>query len=85
MSPFKIADLLEQDGIIRSAFIFKYYLKYKEQGDGFQAGIYELAPGITHDGDYQQAEQRGYGQGRDDPLYDPRGVHAAANSGQARC
>ena len=50
MSPFKIADLLERDGIIRSAFIFKYYLKYKEQGDGFKAGIYELAPGITHDG-----------------------------------
>lgn len=45
----KIADLLAEEGIIRNASLFKYYLKYKEQGDKFQAGIYELAPGMDRD------------------------------------
>ncbi|SIQ09363.1 UPF0755 protein [Paenibacillus sp. RU4T] len=49
MSPFQVADLLEREGIIRNAFIFKYYLKFKEQGGSFQAGTYELAPGMEHE------------------------------------
>ncbi|QGG58835.1 endolytic transglycosylase MltG [Paenibacillus sp. FSL W8-1187] len=49
MSPNRIADRLEQEGIIRDAFIFKYYLKFREQGGAFKAGTYELSPGMEHD------------------------------------
>ncbi|QJC54408.1 endolytic transglycosylase MltG [Paenibacillus albicereus] len=49
MSPNRIADRLEQEGIIRDAFIFKYYLKFREQGGAFKAGTYELSPGMKHD------------------------------------
>ncbi|MFD0678741.1 MULTISPECIES: endolytic transglycosylase MltG [unclassified Paenibacillus] len=45
----QIAKILEQQGIIRDAQMFSYYLKYKEQGSKFQAGEYEMAPGITLD------------------------------------
>jgi conserved hypothetical protein, YceG family len=48
-SAFRTADLLEQHGIIRNAFLFKYYLRLKDQGDRFQAGLYEMAPGMTND------------------------------------
>ncbi|MCM3746639.1 endolytic transglycosylase MltG [Paenibacillus pasadenensis] len=49
MSPFQVANQLEQDGIIRNSFIFKYYLKFKEQGGAFKAGTYQLSPGMEHD------------------------------------
>ncbi|NOU96085.1 endolytic transglycosylase MltG [Paenibacillus sp. LMG 31456] len=45
----QIAKLLEQKGIIRDAQMFSYYLKYKEQGSKFQAGEYEMTPGIKVD------------------------------------
>lgn len=45
----QIAQLLEQQGLIRDARMFSYYLKYKEQGSKFQAGEYEMTPGITLD------------------------------------
>ncbi|WP_245585937.1 endolytic transglycosylase MltG [Paenibacillus pinihumi] len=45
-SPFKVAEVLEKEGIIRNAFLFKYYLRYKNEGSQFQAGSYELAPGM---------------------------------------
>lgn len=45
----EVADLLEQHGIIKNSFIFKYYLKLKDQGGQFQAGIYELSPGMEND------------------------------------
>ncbi|EXX87105.1 hypothetical protein BG53_04860 [Paenibacillus darwinianus] len=48
-SPFKVADLLKEKGVIRNAFFFKYYLRYRKEGSGFQAGQYELTPGMTHD------------------------------------
>ncbi|HUC91362.1 MAG TPA: endolytic transglycosylase MltG [Paenibacillus sp.] len=48
-SPFAVADLLEEKGVIRNAFIFKYYLRYRNEGAGFQAGQYEMKPGMTHD------------------------------------
>ncbi|OXM86793.1 endolytic transglycosylase MltG [Paenibacillus rigui] len=46
--PVKIAGALEQSGIIRNAQVFTYYLKYKEQGSKFQAGEYEMHPGMTY-------------------------------------
>ncbi|WP_407669613.1 endolytic transglycosylase MltG [Paenibacillus kobensis] len=46
MSPFEVAESLENEGIIRSAFIFKYYLKLKDEGDRFQAGSYDMTPGM---------------------------------------
>lgn len=42
-----IAALLEEKGIIRSKLAYAAYLKYKKQGHRFQAGRYELAPGMT--------------------------------------
>ncbi|WP_255314357.1 endolytic transglycosylase MltG [Bacillus sp. FJAT-26390] len=45
----EVADLLEQQGIIKNSFIFKYYLKLNDQGSRFQAGIYELSPGMDND------------------------------------
>ncbi|MFC3790498.1 endolytic transglycosylase MltG [Paenibacillus sp. GCM10012307] len=48
-SPFRVAEVLEQEGIIRNAFLFKYYLRYKNEGSQFQAGPYELAPGMEPD------------------------------------
>jgi len=45
----QIAAKLEQAGIVRSAKLFGYYLKYKDQGNKFQAGEYELRPGLTLD------------------------------------
>lgn len=49
MTAFQVADMLEQQGIIRNSFLFKYYLRYKDEGNKFQAGIYELHPGMTND------------------------------------
>ena len=45
----RIAAMLEQAGLIRNAQAFTYYLKWKEQGSKFQAGEYELHPGMTLD------------------------------------
>ncbi|MFC5650148.1 endolytic transglycosylase MltG [Paenibacillus solisilvae] len=49
MSPFNFAEELENQGIIRNAFIFKYYLRYKNEGPRFQAGVYDLQPGMEKD------------------------------------
>ncbi|QAY68288.1 endolytic transglycosylase MltG [Paenibacillus protaetiae] len=48
MSAFRVSDTLEQQGIIKNAFLFKYYLKVKHEGSHFQAGSYELHPGMTN-------------------------------------
>jgi UPF0755 protein len=45
----KVADLLEQNGLIRSAFLFSGWLKLQGEGSRFQAGVYELTPGMTRD------------------------------------
>jgi len=42
-----IARILEENGIIRDALIFSYYLKFKDIGTGFQAGTYAMSPGIS--------------------------------------
>ncbi|WP_275900571.1 endolytic transglycosylase MltG [Paenibacillus periandrae] len=49
MSPLSIAELLESKGLIRNARVFTYYLKYAHQGSKFQAGEYEMLPGMTND------------------------------------
>ncbi|WP_420329405.1 endolytic transglycosylase MltG [Paenibacillus gorillae] len=48
-SAFAVADVLEEQGIIKNSFLFKYYLKLKKEGSRFQAGIYELKPGMKND------------------------------------
>ncbi|MBD2844542.1 endolytic transglycosylase MltG [Paenibacillus sp. IB182496] len=48
-SPYRVADHLEREGIIRNAFLFKYYVRLTEEGARFQAGTYELAPGMGRD------------------------------------
>lgn len=49
MSAIQVSDMLEEQGIIRNSFIFKYYLKLNDQGARFQAGVYDLNPGMEHD------------------------------------
>ncbi|GGH29339.1 endolytic transglycosylase MltG [Paenibacillus segetis] len=44
-----IADLLEEQGLIKNSFLFVSYLKLKSEGTRFQAGVYEMQPGITYD------------------------------------
>ena len=44
-----IAERLEEEGIIRNATIFSYYVRYKNEGSRFQAGVYDMHPGMTHD------------------------------------
>lgn len=43
-----IAAKLEEQGIIRSAFLFKMYLKWVGEGSRFQAGKYAFRPGKTY-------------------------------------
>lgn len=45
----EVADSLEEQGLIKNSFIFKYYLKLNDQGARFQAGVYELSPGMDKD------------------------------------
>lgn len=49
MSANAVADMLEQNGIIKNGFVFSYYLKLKDEGTRFQAGMYELSPGMEND------------------------------------
>lgn len=43
-----IAQTLEDKGVVKSAMLFKYYAKYKGEGD-FQAGEYVLSPSMAPD------------------------------------
>lgn len=49
MSSAQIAHLLEQQGLIRNADIFRYYLYFKGKGSRMQAGEYEITPGKSLD------------------------------------
>jgi UPF0755 protein len=40
---------LERQGLVRNHLIFSLYLKYKQEGHRFQAGTYEMVPGMTFD------------------------------------
>lgn len=46
MSANNVAKLLEEKGIIKDSFIFGYYLVAKKEGSKFQAGDYQLSPGM---------------------------------------
>lgn len=43
-----ISQTLEDNGIVKNATLFKYYVKYKGEGD-FQAGEYVLSPSMAPD------------------------------------
>ncbi|MFC5532000.1 endolytic transglycosylase MltG [Cohnella yongneupensis] len=45
----KIAELLEENGLIRNAFLFSGWMKLKDEGSRFQAGVYRLTPGMTRE------------------------------------
>ncbi|MGQ8872465.1 endolytic transglycosylase MltG [Paenibacillus sp. TSA_86.1] len=45
----KIADQLQQEGLIRSSLVFKGYLKWNKLGSNFMAGTYAMNPGVTYD------------------------------------
>ncbi|MEB3101991.1 endolytic transglycosylase MltG [Paenibacillaceae bacterium T2] len=49
MNSSQIASLLEQNGLIRNGFIFKLYLKYRNEGQHFQAGEYAVTKGTPLD------------------------------------
>ncbi|SDN10133.1 endolytic transglycosylase MltG [Paenibacillus jilunlii] len=49
MGSSEIADLLEENGIIRKGLFFKGYLKWVKEGSSFKAGTYTAAPGDTYD------------------------------------
>jgi UPF0755 protein len=44
-----VAELLEKSGLIRSSFLFSGWMKVAGEGSRFQAGVYELTPGMTRD------------------------------------
>ncbi len=46
MSSKQIAELLEDNGLIKSEFVFRYYLRINKQGSRFQAGDYSMTPGM---------------------------------------
>src|SRR5690606_17492798 len=41
-----IGNILEEKGIIKSALVFKYYVKLNNEHN-FQAGVYELSPSLS--------------------------------------
>ncbi|WP_421380041.1 endolytic transglycosylase MltG [Bacillus salacetis] len=43
-----IGNILEENGIIKNAHVFKYYVKFNNES-GFQAGSYDLTPAMTLD------------------------------------
>ncbi|SFF42437.1 UPF0755 protein [Paenibacillus algorifonticola] len=45
-SASQISDVLQEEGIIKNALIFKYYLKLEKEGGKFQAGTYSMNPGM---------------------------------------
>lgn len=45
----RIADMLETQGLIKNSLFFRTYLKWKSEGSRFQAGVYEMTPGVTYD------------------------------------
>lgn len=44
-----IAEMLEQKGIINSAFTFKYYVDFVDMTSKMKAGTYELSPDMSYD------------------------------------
>lgn len=45
----KVAELLEEKGLIRNAMLFNAWMKIRSEGTGFQAGVYEMKPGMTRE------------------------------------
>ncbi|MBW5444988.1 endolytic transglycosylase MltG [Cohnella sp. CFH 77786] len=45
----KVAEVLQASGLIRDAKLFSGWLKLKGEGARFQAGVYELTPGMTRE------------------------------------
>ena len=48
-STAQIASILQQEGIIKSALLFRFYARYKGYDQKLQAGSYLLSPGMTLD------------------------------------
>lgn len=44
----QIARILEEEGVIKSAFVFNYHLRFNGD-EGFQAGYYQLSPSMSSD------------------------------------
>ncbi len=44
-----VSELLEKNGLIRNSDIFNVWMKIKGEGSKFQAGVYELAPGMSRE------------------------------------
>ena len=57
VSTSQIAGILQQNGMIKNAVIFRYYVKYKQQGSQMQAGTYTMKPGLSLDEIIQKLKQ----------------------------
>ncbi|WP_343059673.1 endolytic transglycosylase MltG [Saccharibacillus deserti] len=44
----EIADQLQDSGLIRSALLYKFYLRMENEGGAFKAGAYQLQPGLEY-------------------------------------
>ncbi|TJY43512.1 endolytic transglycosylase MltG [Cohnella pontilimi] len=49
MRASKVSKLLEDNGLIRNSFLFGVWMKLQDEGSKFQAGVYELTPGMTRE------------------------------------
>ena len=49
MKAQKVSEILEEKGLIRNADLFNIWMKLKGEGSRFQAGVYELKPGMTRE------------------------------------
>lgn len=45
----QVAELLEAHGLVRDAWLFGAWLKWKGEGTRFQAGVYEFVPGMSRE------------------------------------
>lgn len=45
----RIAEQLQEEGLIRNSWLFLSYLRLNEQGTRFMAGQYDMRPGMTYD------------------------------------
>jgi UPF0755 protein len=49
MKAQKVSEMLEENGLIRNTDLFNIWMKLKGEGSKFQAGVYELKPGMTRE------------------------------------
>nr|WP_238162403.1 endolytic transglycosylase MltG [Cohnella sp. AR92] len=49
MRASEVSEELKDQGLIKNSFLFSIWLKYKNEGSRFQAGEYDMTPGMTRE------------------------------------